>query len=76
MPARLLLLCLLLGSSWLTVEGGRQVGAARALIGHPVVASTAVGRRETYSNGVCKVLYRDPDGNELGFGGAPVDTAS
>ena len=28
--------------------------------------------RETYSNGVRKVLYRDPDGNELGFGGAPV----
>jgi hypothetical protein len=27
--------------------------------------------RETYSNGVRKVLYRDPDGNELGFGGAP-----
>ncbi len=26
--------------------------------------------RETYSNGVCKVLYRDPDGNELGFGGS------
>ena len=30
----------------------------------------------TYSNGVRKVLYRDPDGNELGFGGAPVDTGS
>jgi len=26
----------------------------------------------TYSNGVRKALYRDPDGNELGFGGAPV----
>jgi catechol 2,3-dioxygenase-like lactoylglutathione lyase family enzyme len=25
---------------------------------------------ETYSNGVRKALYRDPDGNELGFGGA------
>ena len=32
--------------------------------------------RETYSNGVRKVLYRDPDGNELGFGGAPIDAAS
>jgi hypothetical protein len=31
--------------------------------------------RETYSNGVRKVLYRDPDGNELGFGGAPLATA-
>jgi hypothetical protein len=30
--------------------------------------------RETYSNGVCKVLYRDPAGNELGFGGAPLAT--
>ena len=27
--------------------------------------------RETYSNGVRKVIYRDPDGNELGFGGPP-----
>jgi catechol 2,3-dioxygenase-like lactoylglutathione lyase family enzyme len=32
--------------------------------------------RETYPNGVRKALYRDPDGNELGFGGAPLDTAS
>jgi len=29
--------------------------------------------RLTYSNGVRKVLYRDPDGNEVGFGGAPLD---
>ncbi len=28
--------------------------------------------RETYSNGVRKVTYRDPDGNELGLGGAPL----
>jgi hypothetical protein len=28
--------------------------------------------RLTYSNGVRKVLYRDPDGNEVGFGGAPL----
>jgi catechol 2,3-dioxygenase-like lactoylglutathione lyase family enzyme len=27
--------------------------------------------RQTYANGVRKVLYRDPDGNELGFGGPP-----
>jgi predicted enzyme related to lactoylglutathione lyase len=27
--------------------------------------------RETYSNGVRKATYRDPDGNEIGFGGAP-----
>jgi hypothetical protein len=27
--------------------------------------------RETYDNGVQKVIYRDPDGNEFGFGGLP-----
>ena len=27
--------------------------------------------QETYSNGVRKVLYRDADGNEVGFGGLP-----
>jgi glyoxalase/bleomycin resistance protein/dioxygenase superfamily protein len=32
--------------------------------------------RLTYSNGVRKALYRDPEGNELGFGGAPLDTGS
>lgn len=31
--------------------------------------------RETYSNGVRKVLYRDPDGNEVGFAGGPINTA-
>ncbi|MGX2994390.1 VOC family protein [Streptomyces sp. JNUCC 64] len=28
--------------------------------------------RETYANGVRKVTYRDPDGNRIGFGGAPL----
>jgi catechol 2,3-dioxygenase-like lactoylglutathione lyase family enzyme len=28
--------------------------------------------RETYSNGVRKASYRDPDGNEIGFGGVPL----
>jgi catechol 2,3-dioxygenase-like lactoylglutathione lyase family enzyme len=28
--------------------------------------------QETYSNGVRKAIYRDPDGNEIGFGGPPV----
>ena len=27
--------------------------------------------RETYSNGVRKAIYRDADGNEIGFGGPP-----
>ena len=28
--------------------------------------------QETYENGVRKVIYRDPDGNEIGFGGGPL----
>ena len=28
--------------------------------------------RETYGNGVRTVTFRDPDGNEVGFGGGPV----
>lgn len=31
--------------------------------------------RETYDNGVRHVTYRDPDGNEISFGGAPTDEA-
>lgn len=31
----------------------------------------APAKRETYGNGVCKVTYRDADGNEIGFGGLP-----
>jgi predicted enzyme related to lactoylglutathione lyase len=27
--------------------------------------------RETYGNGVRKIIYRDPEGNELGIGGPP-----
>ncbi len=27
--------------------------------------------REVYDNGVRKAIFRDPDGNEIGFGGAP-----
>ncbi|MFD0782461.1 VOC family protein [Micromonospora azadirachtae] len=28
-------------------------------------------RQETYENGVRKITYVDPDGNEIGFGGSP-----
>jgi len=28
--------------------------------------------QETYSNGVRKATYRDPDGNEIGVGGGPL----
>lgn len=27
--------------------------------------------QETYENGVRKIIYCDPDGNEIGFGGVP-----
>jgi catechol 2,3-dioxygenase-like lactoylglutathione lyase family enzyme len=30
-------------------------------------------KRETLSNGVRKVIYQDPDGNEIEFGGAPTN---
>jgi catechol 2,3-dioxygenase-like lactoylglutathione lyase family enzyme len=32
--------------------------------------------RLTLSNGVRTALYHDPDGNEVGFGGAPIDAPS
>ncbi len=28
---------------------------------------------ETYGNGVRKAVFHDPDGNEIGFGGAPLN---
>jgi hypothetical protein len=30
--------------------------------------------RETYSNGVQKITYRDADGNQLGLGGPPAES--
>jgi catechol 2,3-dioxygenase-like lactoylglutathione lyase family enzyme len=41
-----------------------RVGSIRARGIEPTV-------QEVYGNGVRKVIYRDPDGNEIGFGGAP-----
>jgi catechol 2,3-dioxygenase-like lactoylglutathione lyase family enzyme len=32
--------------------------------------------RVTYDNGVRKAIYRDPDGNRVEFGGAPVEHAA
>lgn len=40
------------------------VGAAAGRGLHPTT-------RETYDNGVRKATYHDPDGNEVGVGGAP-----
>ena len=40
----------------------------------PEIASCGIepAERVTYSNGVRKAIYRDVDGNEIGFGGAHV----
>jgi catechol 2,3-dioxygenase-like lactoylglutathione lyase family enzyme len=42
-----------------------------AVIGEIGSRGLEPAERETYSNGVRKIIYRDDDGNELGFGGAP-----
>ena len=42
-------------------------------VGRIAAAGIEPSERETYGNGVRKVTYRDPDGNEIGFGGPPLD---
>ena len=67
-------------SSLFIVEDAERAGYA----GHTIIVddldalvSEIAGRgiepagRETYSNGVRKAIYRDADGNEIGFGGLP-----
>ena len=44
-----------------------------ALVGQIARRGLEPAERETYSNGVRKATYRDPDGNEIGFGGAPIE---
>jgi predicted enzyme related to lactoylglutathione lyase len=44
-----------------------------AVVGEIAARGVEPDERETYSNGVRKALFRDPDGNEIGFGGAPLD---
>ena len=56
MPARLLLLCLLLRSSWLTVEGGRHSGAATVL--HRRGGRAAVAVSAGMAGGVPKPAQR------------------
>lgn len=46
-------------------DGFVDAAARRGI--HPV-------QRETYDNGVRKAVFHDPDGNEIGVGGAPVGT--
>ena len=42
-----------------------------ALVAQIAIRGVDPAKRETYSNGVRKITYRDVDGNEIGFGGAP-----
>ncbi len=46
------------------------VGDLDALVAQIADRGLDPANRETYSNGVCKITYRDADGNEIGFGGA------
>ena len=43
-----------------------------ALIAQIAERGLEPAKRETYDNGVRKITYRDPDGNEFGFGDAPL----
>lgn len=62
------------------VEDAEHAGHARhtLFVGDLDAAVAAIAtrglepaERETYSNGVRKITFRDADGNEVGFGGAP-----
>jgi hypothetical protein len=56
------------GSSVVTMFVDDLDGVVAAIAGRGLEPA----ERETYSNGVRKITYRDPDGNEVGFGGAPL----
>ncbi len=43
-----------------------------ALVAQMAARGVDPSKRETYANGVRKITYRDPDGNEIGLGGAPL----
>jgi predicted enzyme related to lactoylglutathione lyase len=48
------------------------VGDLDARISQIAERGLQAAERETYGNGVRKATFRDPDGNEIGFGGAPI----
>ncbi|HEV2238717.1 MAG TPA: VOC family protein [Ktedonobacterales bacterium] len=52
------------------------VGDLDALVAQIAARGLDPALRESHANGVRKITYRDPDGNELGFGGAPAQTAT
>lgn len=41
------------------------------LVGQITARGLEPTNRETYSNGVRKITYTDPDGNTIGYGGGP-----
>jgi catechol 2,3-dioxygenase-like lactoylglutathione lyase family enzyme len=51
------------------------VGDLDAMVTEIAARGIQPAQRETYSNGVRKATYRDPDGNEVGLGGAPLTPA-
>jgi catechol 2,3-dioxygenase-like lactoylglutathione lyase family enzyme len=51
------------------------VGGLDAMVAEIAARGIEPAQRETYSNGVRKATYRDPDGNEVGLGGAPLTPA-
>ena len=48
-----------------------MVGDLDALVAEIGGRGLEPAERETYSNGVRKAIYRDADGNGVGYGGAP-----
>ncbi len=70
------------GGSLFAVEDAEQAGRCVATVfvddlDARVAEIAARGlepdERLTYENGVRKAVYRDPDGNEVSFGGAPAE---
>ncbi len=64
------------------VEDGERAGSAiptvmvedlDALVAAIAARGIEPNERETYESGARKVIYRDADGNEIGFGDAPDD---
>ena len=47
------------------------VGDLDAMVAEIAARGIQPAEIETYSNGAQKATYRDPDGNEIGFGGGP-----
>ena len=52
------------------------VAGLEALVARIAARGLDPVQQETHANGVRKITYRDPDGNEIGFGGAPLEPAS